>query len=143
MNGPISRLAAAMALAAGLAFSAGANGTDADAPKTAVEMPEGKRVAPPEVEPVLIDGLRIEAVHWGRSRGFGQNGGYIAAIDPASGEEVWTLNVYTVAYNPALEEDVQDVFIETMQAVDGNLVIADEEGRRYRVDVATKTVSPL
>jgi hypothetical protein len=101
-----------------------------------------KRVAPPDVPPVLFRGVRIEAIHWGRERNFKQNGGYIAAFDPASGRELWTLKVYDLVYDPKMEEDVQDVFIRKMTKVSpSGLLIVDEKGRRYRVDVKARTVT--
>ena len=103
-------------------------------------MPQPKRTAPPKVKPVMVGGARIEALHWGRSRGLGQNGGYIVAVDPASGRELWTLKVYDIAYDPKMEEDVQDLFIAKL-AVDGDkLSVRDEEGRRFLVDLERKTV---
>src|SRR5262245_56290714 len=104
-------------------------------------MPRPKRVAPPKVKPVTVGNLKIEAIHWGRSRGLGQNGGYISASDAETGKELWILKIYDIAYDPALEEDVQDIFIENIQSDDGRLDIADERGRRYFVDVQTRTVS--
>lgn len=105
-------------------------------------LPAAKRVGPPDVEPVTIDGVRYEAVHWGRERGLGQNGGYLEAVDAASGASLWLLQVYAIDYDPDLEEDVQDVFIETLKAGPrGTLKVVDERGRRYAVDPATRTVT--
>jgi hypothetical protein len=106
------------------------------------EMPKPKRVAPPKVAPLSLGSIRIEVVHWGRSRGLGQNGGYIAAVDPTTGNELWTLKVYEIAYDPKMEQDVQDVFISKMKAERGKLAIWDEKGRRYLVDPNTRTVAP-
>ena len=101
-----------------------------------------KRVAPPDVPPVVFRRVRIEAIHWGRERNFKQNGGYIAAFDPASGRELWTLKVYDVVYDPKMEEDVQDVFVRKMTKISpSGLLIVDEKGRRYRVDVKARTVT--
>ncbi|HJT05711.1 MAG TPA: hypothetical protein VJ747_02230 [Stellaceae bacterium] len=104
--------------------------------------PKAKRAGPPKVAPVTIGNLRFEAIHWGKARGLGQNGGYIAAIDPLSGEETWTLKVYDVAYEPDLEGDVQDVFIQSMSKTlfGGKLTITDERGRGYVVDPVARTV---
>ena len=98
--------------------------------------PQPKRAGPPQVDPVLQGALRFEVVHWGRERGLAQNGGLIAAYDPKSNKELWTLQVYTTQYDSALEEDVQDVFIETLAAGPGpqELTVVDERGRTYRVD---------
>jgi hypothetical protein len=101
-----------------------------------------KRLGPKDVAPVTIGSLRFEAVHWGRDRGFSQNGGYVAALDSVSGEELWTLKIYDIAYDPDLESDVQDIFIRSMsRSWFGNkLKIADERGRKYLVDPVARTV---
>jgi hypothetical protein len=101
-----------------------------------------KRVGPPEVPPVVQGTTRFEVIHWGRDRGLGQNGGYIAALDDATSKELWTLKVYQVVYDPDLEEDVQDVFIERMTAIKTDtLEIVDEKGRRYLVNPAARRVT--
>jgi hypothetical protein len=101
-----------------------------------------KRKGPAEVAPVTVGGLRFEAIHWGKERGLGQNGGYVAAIDPASGKELWTLKIYDIVYDAKLEEDVQDVFITGMSKTlfGQKLSVKDENGRGYIVDPATRTV---
>lgn len=106
-------------------------------------MPAAKRVGPDDVPPVTVNGVRYEAVHWGRRRGLEQNGGYIAAIDSASGNELWLAKIYTIEYNPKLETDVQDLFIQTLQVADDNktLKITDEDGREFTLDLATHTVT--
>ncbi len=105
-------------------------------------LPAPKRVGPPEVEPVTIGNVRYEVVHWGRERGLGQNGGYLEAFDAASGASLWLLQVYVIDYDPDLEEDVQDVFIESLKTGPrGTLKIFDERGRRFVVDPATRTVT--
>ena len=102
-----------------------------------------KRVGPPTVKSVTIGEVRYKAIHWGRKRGFGQNGGYIAAVDPGSREELWTLKVYDVSYDNRREEDVQDVFIQSMKADGRHLIVKDEDDRRYSVNVDSKVVTPL
>ena len=104
--------------------------------------PKAKRTPPAKVAPVTVAGLRFEAIHWGKARDLGQNGGYVAAVDPASGKELWTLKVYDVVYDPKLEGDVQDVFITAMSKTlfGQKLNITDENGRRYVVDPAARTV---
>ena len=103
----------------------------------------GKRVGPPDIAPVTLHGLRIQSLPWGRVRGLKQNGGYIAALDPANGKELWILKIYAVTYDEAMEGDVQDVFIESMQVVKGKLLVVDEKQRRYLVDVENKSVKRL
>jgi hypothetical protein len=106
-------------------------------------VPTAKRVAPPKVAPVQIAGVRIEAIHWGRSRGLDQNGGYIAGVDTRTGRELWLLKVYDTAYDPRMEQDVQDVFIAKLTRDRGDrLSVVDERGRRYLVDMKTRIVTP-
>lgn len=102
-----------------------------------------KRIPPREVAPVTIGKLRFEVIHWGKERGFSQNGGYIAALDSTSGEELWTLKIYDVEYDPELESDVQDIFIESMSKTwfGNKLKLCDERGRKYLVDPSTRTVA--
>jgi hypothetical protein len=127
-------LLAALLMAQMLAAGVAIGGDDAE--------PAGKRVGPPEVAPVTIDNVEFTAIPWGRERGLGQNGGYIAALDPANGKELWTLKVYDVFYDPKLEEDVQDVFITALRksASGRELIVTDERGRRYIVDPKTRSV---
>ncbi len=107
-----------------------------------MESPSKKRVGPAEVRPVTIGNIRFEAVHWGKARGLRQNGGYIAALDAASGKELWTLKVYDVQYDGDLEADKQDVFIASMskRLLQNLLDITDERGKKYVVDIKTRSV---
>jgi hypothetical protein len=107
-------------------------------------MPAPKRLGPKEVPPVVLGNLRLEALHWGKERGLGQNGGYVAAYDVASGKELWILKVYDITYDAKMEEDVQDVFIESLtKSASGDLLgVRDERGRRYTVNPKTRAVEP-
>lgn len=108
-------------------------------------MPMGKRLGPDDVPPVTIGDARFEVIHWGRERGLGQNGGYIAAYDVQSGGELWILKVYHIEYDEKMESDVQDVFIESMEedAGSGNLNITDEGGKEYIVNIVKQTTTCL
>jgi len=105
-------------------------------------MPAPKRVGPADVTPLILGDVRYEAIHWGKERGLGQNGGIIAAFDNATDAELWTLKVYEIDYEPGLEEDVQDIFITTLRrgATPGSIEVMDENGRRFVVDTSTRTV---
>ncbi|HEY0801971.1 MAG TPA: hypothetical protein VGD54_14105 [Steroidobacteraceae bacterium] len=105
-------------------------------------MLQAKRVGPPKVEPVTMGSARYEVIHWGRKRGLGQNGGYIAAVNTNSGAESWILKVYDIKYEEKLETDVQDIFIKTMakSKTKNTLEITDEKGRKFKVDVETRKV---
>jgi hypothetical protein len=112
--------------------------------KTAGPSPSAKRAGPAEVAPVTIGNKRFEVVHWARDRGMAQNGGYIAALDVASGKELWLLRVYETTYDKSLERDVQDVFIKSMSKkfFRETLRITDENGRSYLINTQTRVVTP-
>lgn len=103
-----------------------------------------KRSGPAPVEPVRVGTLVIQAVHWGLQRGLGQNGGYIAATDAQTGQELWLLKVYSIEYDPRLERDVQDVFITDMKLIDAGALIEihDELGRVFIADPVKRSVQP-
>lgn len=102
-----------------------------------------KRVGPKVVAPVNFKDIRFEVIHRGKERGLGQNGGYIAAVNRSTGAELWVLKVYDITYDAELESDVQDVFIVSMTKTlfGEKLKIADENGRRYVVDIEARSVS--
>jgi hypothetical protein len=111
----------------------------------AATMPgQAKRLAPDPVAPVSFEGRRYEAIDFGKARGLGQNGGYVAAIDEASGREVWVQRIYAIRYDRGREGDKQDVFITglTLQPAEHALRIENERGERYRLDLRTRKVTP-
>lgn len=103
-----------------------------------------KRRGPPEVEPVRIGALEVRALHWGRRQGLPQNGGYIEAWRSNADHPDWRLRVYQISYDEKMEEDVQDVFIESMALnSDGRLLVRDEDGHEYLVNVETRDVQAI
>lgn len=103
-----------------------------------------KREAPRPVSAVHLDGIRYEPVVFGTARGLSQNGGYIAAIEEQSGQELWVQKVYDIAYDETMEGDKQDVFV-TGLAIDKNkrlIVVDNERGERFVVDIDSRRVAP-
>lgn len=100
-----------------------------------------KRLGPAKVEPVTIDGVRYEAIQWGKARDLDQNGGYIGAYDQNTGKELWLLKIYDVSYEGDIEDDKQDIFITRLRQKCGRyLVIENEKGQRFIVDLKTRSV---
>jgi hypothetical protein len=102
-----------------------------------------KRSGPDPVEPVSFGGTRYEAMQWGKARGLEQNGGYVAAIDEKTGDELWLLKVYDVSYDGDMEDDKQDVFVTSL-ALDRDgrhLTVKNEAGDRFAIDLATRKVT--
>jgi hypothetical protein len=106
--------------------------------------PSFDRGPPPLVPPVDRGGVRYEQDLGATEAEFGQVGGVLLARDLASGAVLWSLKVYPNVRRPDLEGDVQDVFFQSMTFDEqGRLLIENENGSRFAVDVGTRTVSPL
>jgi hypothetical protein len=102
------------------------------------------RIPGPTVPPVTIGQIRYEQVRNGLVAGFDQMGGYLAAVDGESGQQLWTLKVYENKRLSDKEGDVQDVFFKSMSAQpDGTLLIENERGGRFVVDPADRTSRPV
>ena len=99
----------------------------------------------PAVEPVETGGIRYQVLRGARARGFSQNGGVIAAIDAASGNELWTLAVYQTFYDAKEEADVQDCYITEMILSKDHkqLLIKAEDRRSYAVNLADRSIAVL
>ncbi|MBI1374891.1 MAG: hypothetical protein GC159_19405 [Phycisphaera sp.] len=108
---------------------------------TTVKRAWAKRVAPPEVKPVEMDGV-IYSAHHGR----GDDGkAFVASIEgkPKDGKaQAWRKEIYRIVYNQNLEKDVQEKFITKLTASpnDGKLLIDAERGRQFTLDVKTLEV---
>jgi hypothetical protein len=75
--------------------------------------------------------------------GFDQRGGWLAGVDVASDKHLWVLQVYDNRRDPALEGDVQDVFLRTrIGRNDRTRLIENERRGRFVVDPALRTVKP-
>ncbi len=103
---------------------------------------EAKRRAPAEIPPLIHDDLIYTAPHWGSKTGRCQNGGYIEVRGAKSGALLWELKIYTVQYTPALERDVQDIFITKMEFQNHSLVIWNERNDKFTVGINTREVEP-
>ncbi len=140
---PLARAAVAGAMLAGALAAAAC--TAAPAPGTAIAeaQPAKKRGPPPPTRLVSVGGVRYEAVVWGRRRGMDQNGGYVAATDQKTGQELWVTKVYATPHDPDMEDDKQDLFIARLDLIENGkaLRVTDERGGRYRLDLATRTVT--
>lgn len=95
--------------------------------------PHSSRPPPPLVAPVLHHGVRYEQDL--QSWRFG--GGYLVAIDPASGARLWMLRVYEVALQEAHGVTTPGRYFRSMALVPGRdeLEIENEAGERWRVDL--------
>lgn len=96
------------------------------------------------VAPVEFDGVRYEALHWGKQRDLGQNGGFVVAVDSATGEELWIQRIYEITYGEKSPQKY-DRFITELKLIERGdaLEVVDETGARHRLDLETREVTPI
>jgi hypothetical protein len=94
-----------------------------------------KRVAPAKVEPVIHQGVRYTAPNDDGRRA------YIEAQDVQTNKKLWELTIFTNRIDPALEKDVQWVFIKALNIRDGALIVTSKRDKIYQVDLKTKAVT--
>ncbi len=91
-----------------------------------------KRAAPAEVAPVTTDGLEYRAPH--------SQMGCVEAWDSVQNQLVWRRQVYVVKYDLALERDVQDVYIKSLELSERKLIVKNEHRGEYELDLDTLQV---
>lgn len=105
-----------------------------------------KRSPPTPVKPVSHDGVTYKAYHkiLGKTKQ-GKQGflAYVEAWDENTKKKLWRLKVYEIVYDLNLETDVQDVYIKTLAIDKGSLLVTDEGGKRFMVDLKTRQVSEV
>lgn len=96
-----------------------------------------KRTLPPKIEPVVYEGVRYCAPN--------DNGrvAHVDAYDVKTGEKLWQKKIFENAINLSLEEDVQWIFIKSMEIAKGNLMVVDERENRYLLDLKSLEVKKL
>ncbi len=67
------------------------------------------------------------------------------AWDETTGRQLWRTAVFRNRINPFLEEDVQWIYIKSLQITGGKVLVTDERGRQHYVYAKTgrKPFSPL
>ena len=94
-----------------------------------------KRIAPEKVDPLIYEGIRYVAPNDDGRRG------YIEAWDVGTNKKLWELTLFTNRIDPNLEEDVQWVFIKSLNIQDGRLIATSEREETYQVDLKTKEIA--
>jgi hypothetical protein len=92
-----------------------------------------KRGAPANIASVVIKGVEYSAPHDAMA--------FVVANAVSSGKEMWRVRIYGVRVNANLERDVQDVFITSLAEKDGSLLITNERGEKYALDLQTRKVT--
>ena len=96
---------------------------------------QAKRAAPKEVAPLTRQGIIYAAPH--------EHLGCVVAKDEKTGRLLWRKQIYLVKYDPALEQDVQDCFITELRFADDKLLISNERGGQFELNLSTLAVKVL
>jgi hypothetical protein len=95
-----------------------------------------KRAAPAAISPIekggysyayqkeLSDDRRLDAM-------------YVVCRSTQTGELIWKTMLYEKHINPALESDVQEIFLKKLSLHGNELAAEDEKKSVYRIDLAT------
>ncbi len=94
-----------------------------------------KRSAPTEVKGVTAGNVVYSAPHDAM--------GFVVATNSETKKELWRVRVYEVKKDPKLEGDVQDVFITSLVMEGESLIVTNEKGKKFRLDLATQKVTAL
>lgn len=111
--------------------------------------PAKKRDAPPRARPVVHKGVRysgetIVAETWGSDPLPAHASVCVVARDCTSDAVLWQAELFEIRFDPDLERDKQDVVITglAMNLFGTRLKATDEKGRRWWIDLKSRTASP-
>jgi outer membrane protein assembly factor BamB len=66
--------------------------------------------------------------------------GCVEARNDRTGKLLWKIEVYQIKSDPQMETDVQDVFISALSIERGKLIVENEAGAKYSVDLKTRAI---
>jgi len=117
------------------------NGSEENRPMSKITLPGASRPAPLLVEAVEFRNVRYQQDMDALRHGGDQLGGYLVAVDPATGARLWMLKVYRVppAPSPALPSFGLHFRRLTLLPERNALEIEDEVGGIYHVDLESRT----
>jgi predicted GTPase len=69
-----------------------------------------------------------------------KNGVYLEIWGKSKTDLKWWIQVYTIDYKKGLETDIQDIFLKHIEVKDGVVVVTNELGMIFSVDLQEKTV---
>jgi outer membrane protein assembly factor BamB len=88
-----------------------------------------KRSAPQAVTPIELNGVKYAANV--------PKAGYVSAMDVKTGKVLWSTEAYRVIKDNRLEQDVQDIYVNSMKIAGGKLVVSNERSRTYKMILKT------
>ena len=109
--------------------------------------PAKKRAAPIRAKPVIFKGVKYEAMLWSEPT-WGSDplpdtaAAFVVAMHVDSGAELWRAKLYDILFDPEMERDKQEIYVEhlSLNITRRKLKAQDERGRRYVIDLASHAV---
>ena len=95
-----------------------------------------KRFPPKPVPSFQVGGIESSVPH-------GQLMGFVVATDLKSKTVLWQRQIYTVWIEPGLEEDVQCVYITSIKPKGTKLLVTNEKGFEYELDLNSLIVRSI
>jgi hypothetical protein len=106
---------------------------------TVAAAPKPKPI-PPEPKPVKKAGIEYRAPH-ASVQGDEPRNGTVEAWDEKTGKILWTRRVYAVA--PNVSTDSAHIYITALSVRGNALIVTNEVGNKYRMDLKTREVKYL
>jgi hypothetical protein len=101
------------------------------------------RIAPPDVKPVVRNGVRYEVPHFGAFHGKDQNGGFVQAWDVGTNTLLWDRMIYRVTYSRDRPGCVQDTFITSIHLNRDVMIVTNEQAEEFELNLTTGKVRAL
>jgi hypothetical protein len=115
-----------------------------EAEPEAPPVPHAGRGDPPQVPPIVRDGVHYAQGDESRDPDLPQASGMLVVSDDFSGRRLWTLAVYTEVADPRRAPDSRWVYFKSMAFdPDGRLRIVNEDDKAFLVDVRRHTSTPV
>jgi len=93
------------------------------------------RENPAPVTPVVHNGVKYTAPM--------ERMGIVVALNATSGAVLWEQKIYDVKIDPALEADIQFVYITTLAIQGNDLIVTNEVGAKYAMNLSSRAVRKL
>jgi len=106
-----------------------------DSRKSDLGSMSAKRAAPKPVTPIFLDSIKFVAPD--------SVMGYVEARNKKTNAQIWARQVYKISYDKNLEEDVQDVFIDSMIVKCNYLFVHNEHNQIYKIDLTALKITKL
>ncbi|MFA5143729.1 MAG: hypothetical protein WC522_06150 [Candidatus Omnitrophota bacterium] len=103
-----------------------------------IEIADAKRGIPAAPTPVIYKGIKFIAVDWPKHEnvlGRDSDVWYVEGWDIEKNKKVWEKEAYSIAIDKFLEYDVQMVFITSLDIENSKLIVTNERGKKYYIEI--------